>query len=1169
MVTIPDSVTSIGTSAFYGCKNLMNITIPNGVTAINDSTFYNCTKLTSISIPDSVTSIGDSAFCLTGLKSVTIPGSVKSIGDDAFYWCNALTNVKIAGGVNSIGEEAFSWCYNLTSVTIPDGVTSVGAEAFCYCEKLIEITIPDSVKSIGVYAFGYYYGYSNYCKISNYTINCYTGSIAETYAKNNGFNYSLIDYRDLPSKVVLEPTCTVDGIMTYTCTCGKTYADAISATGHTIVIDNAVAASCTESGLTEGSHCSVCGEVITEQKTVKATGHTLVTDKAIAATCTTVGKTEGSHCSACGEVFTVQDTIEATGHTVVTDKAVAATCTTDGMTEGSHCSVCGEVITAQKTVKATGHTAVTDKAVSATCTTDGKTEGSHCSVCGETITEQTAVRATGHSYNSGKVTTTATCTTAGTKTYTCTVCGNTKTETIAKTAHTMVTDNAVAATCTKTGLTEGSHCSVCGEVITAQKTVAKTNNHNYDSGKITKSATCTTAGTKTYTCTVCGNTKTETIAKTAHTVVTDNAVAATCTKTGLTEGSHCSVCGEVITAQKIVAKTNIHNYDGGKITTAATCTTDGVETYTCTVCKETITETIPVTSHTIVTDNAVAATCKKTGLTEGSHWSVCGTVITAQKTVAKTAHKYSDWTVAKTATCKTAGKKTRTCSICKETESETISKKAHSYKKTVVKPTVKSKGYTLYKCKNCGTSYKDNYKAKLISIAKTSVGGVKATYTYKGKSLKPKVSVTYNGYRLSLNTDYTVSYGTNKNAGTGKIVIKGKGAYTGTVTKTFKIQKATPKISGKSSFTRVGTLKSFRLNQKSNGGKLYYKSSNSNVLTVNSSGVVTVKKAGKATVTVTSAATKNFKKYTKKISINIKKASAKITGKSSFTKYTTARSFKLGQKSNGGKLYYKSSNPNVVTVSSSGVVTIKGAGKANITVTSAATKTRNKATKTVKVNIKKYYKAKSISLSSSSLTLYYGGMSPYSGSLSNSASLTARVNPSAHTGKVTYKSSNPNIATVSSDGTVTAQGSGTATITATIDGKKATCKVKCHERPKFTTICSGKTEMSASVAVFRLDNYGSKAIKIIKSSKNVFADPKYTSFARRMILTDENANLISSYTINSGCYGYGCFILADSKGNPKSTWKDRTSIMYFEFSYDGVKYIGYAGYNVGSGYWKE
>ncbi|UKI52535.1 MAG: leucine-rich repeat domain-containing protein [Clostridium sp.] len=192
VVVIPDSVTSIGRYAFYGCEGLTSITIPNSVTSIGDYAFYGGTGLTSIVIPDSVTSIGSYAFdgC-SGLTSITIPDSVKSIGgNSAFYNCNNLqdiyitdiaawcnisgldklmyyassnktfyinnelaTSITIPDGVTAIPSSAFRNCTRLKSVTIGNGVTSIGMGAFYNCTGLTSITIPDSVTSIGNYAF--------------------------------------------------------------------------------------------------------------------------------------------------------------------------------------------------------------------------------------------------------------------------------------------------------------------------------------------------------------------------------------------------------------------------------------------------------------------------------------------------------------------------------------------------------------------------------------------------------------------------------------------------------------------------------------------------------------------------------------------------------------------------------------------------------------------------------------------------------------------------------------------------------------------------------------------------------------------------------------------------------------------------------------------------------
>ena len=153
-ITIPNSVTSIEYGAFAECSSLTSITIPESVTSIGNCAFQGCSSLTSVTIPDSITSIGWGAFLgCSSLTSITIPNSVTSIGEYAFYGCDSLTSITIPNSVTTIGEETFYNCSSLTSITIPESVTLIGERAFYCCSSLTSITIPDSVTGIGEWAF--------------------------------------------------------------------------------------------------------------------------------------------------------------------------------------------------------------------------------------------------------------------------------------------------------------------------------------------------------------------------------------------------------------------------------------------------------------------------------------------------------------------------------------------------------------------------------------------------------------------------------------------------------------------------------------------------------------------------------------------------------------------------------------------------------------------------------------------------------------------------------------------------------------------------------------------------------------------------------------------------------------------------------------------------------
>ncbi|MCI5592605.1 MAG: dockerin type I repeat-containing protein [Ruminococcus sp.] len=252
--------------------------------------------------------------------------------------------------------------------------------------------------------------------LPSYTMNVAGTDTTVTINQAKIGSWSLHKYVKLS---VTDPTCTEKGYTTYKCSdCGDTYkADFVDALGHDYNTSGKVEPTCTEKGY-DMHVCSRCGDIY-KDNFVDALGHTVVVDPAVAPDCTHTGLTEGSHCSVCNEVLKAQETVPATGHSynkVVTEP----TCTEKGYTTYT-CSVCGDTYVADY-VDALGHTVVVDPAVAPDCTHTGLTEGSHCSVCNIVLKAQETVPATGHKYD--KVVTAPTCTEKGYTTYTCSVCGD-------------------------------------------------------------------------------------------------------------------------------------------------------------------------------------------------------------------------------------------------------------------------------------------------------------------------------------------------------------------------------------------------------------------------------------------------------------------------------------------------------------------------------------------------------------------------------------------------------------------------------------------------------------------------------------------------------------------------------------------------------------------------
>ena len=514
--------------------------------------------------------------------------------------------------------------------------------------------------------------------------------------------------------------------------------------------------------------------------------------------------------------FTCGCTSHTYGSAVITKQP---TCTSEG-TKTKTCTKCGATVT--ETIAKLSHS-YTTTVVAPTCTADGYTLHK-CSVCGTSYKDSTT-KATGHSYGNSVVTKQPTCTSEGTKTKTCTKCNATVTETIPKTSH-KYADTVVAPTCTTGGYTLHK-CSVCG--TSYKDNTTKATGHSYGNSVVTKQPTCTSEGTAIKTCTKCNATVTETIAKTSHKYA-DTVVAPTCTTDGYTLHK-CSVCGT--SYKDSTTKATGHSYGNSVVTKQPTCTSEGTKTKTCTKCNATVTEKLPAKGHTAVTDKGYPATCTTAGKTDGSHCSVCNTVIKAQTVINATGHKSSGWITDKAASIGVKGSMHKECTVCKKVletaeipalsrisiskASVTLSTSTYAYDGKAKKPgvTVKLNGKTLKNGTDYTVSYSNNTKVGTATVKITGkgnyTGSVSKTFkiknnfkkatvsgisnkSYTGKNITQSITVKYNGKTLKNGTDYTVSYSSNKKIGTATVKIAGKGSYTGTITKTFKINPAKQEI---------------------------------------------------------------------------------------------------------------------------------------------------------------------------------------------------------------------------------------------------------------------------------------------------------------------------------------------------------------------------------------
>ena len=702
--TVPKTVTSIGTEAFYACKNLEMI---NGlsdcdITKIGEKAFYNCWSLKEADLSgSSLTVLPASAFKGdTALLSVKMPENLNEIGNEAFYGCSAMKKLDLNNTrLTTIGNSALSDMTSLMYINLPDTVNSVGAKAFDLNLRLdsSDTALMPTVVSENVTPASVNYTDNNVSPWKRRQVIFRDNAVAVHFDGNgsDGKTANAPVFASAGTKISI-PACkyTKKGYLftgwnTEKDGSGTTY-KAGARTSDAISILYAQWQKATAKVTLEfpgGKYTNASGSTWDDSFSFTASfsSNSSVTYLPFAQNMTKEG------CSFAGwytepeykkriESLTIRTAIDGMtlyakwndthehvwGEGAITTKP---TCTTPGVKTYT-CSVCQKTKTEE--IPATGHQHTEVRNVKeATCKEEGYTGDTYCTDCGEKLSsgEPTAKKA--HDWDEGKVTTEATCKNTGVKTYTCNNCSETKTEVIPMT------------------------------------------DHIWDNGKVTTKPSCITPGIKTYTCTVCQKTKIEEIPATGHQhTEVRNVKEATCTKEGYTGDIYCTDCGEKLSDGKSIPKKD-HDYEV-KEHKDATCTKAGYTLFICKKCRNEKREEIPAAGH-LHTEikNAKEATCMKAGYTGDMYCKDCGEKISSGEVIAKLAHTWDEGNVTKEADCKETGVKTYTCHKCGATKTEDIPRTEHTWDEGEVTtaPTCTKPGVRTYTCSVCKATRTEAIKA--------------------------------------------------------------------------------------------------------------------------------------------------------------------------------------------------------------------------------------------------------------------------------------------------------------------------------------------------------------------------------------------------------------------------------------------------------------------------
>ena len=571
---------------------------------------------------------------------------------------------------------------------------------------------------------------------------------------------------------------------------------------------------------------SLCGRK-KQVETKPALGHTWDEGKVTKeATCSETG-VKTYTCTRCGG--TKNEEIPKTKHDYEEHVETPATCTSRGVSYYV-CKNCG-LTTSKKQTPATGHihTEVRNKK-DATYTDDGYTGDTYCKDCGKKLETGTMIPKLvekEHDYGEWVLDQAPTCKKYGVRHRICKNCGDREVDVLDKVDHSWELVSTTPATCI-IGEIQHYKCSVCGETkdVTLSNPLGE---HSWDNGKVTKEATCTEDGEKTYTCTVCNTTKTKVIPATGHQhKEVRNAKKATCTEDGYTGDTYCTDCNTKLESGTVINKLG-HTWDNGVITKEATETEEGVKTYTCKTCGETKTEKIPVTSHhwdqgTITKK----ATCTENG-EKTYHCTDADCDKTYVETIPATGHKFDSWKTVKAQSIYSGAVQKRTCNACGKKETRIVGDK--------LKPVLKVNTPKLQLKRRQKTQ-----KFTLTDIA-------------KGDSVKSWISSNKKIVTVSGKPNGTCIIKAGKKTGSAKITITMRSNLKKTIG--VKVQKKAVACTFIKNVPKKLTLKRKRsyqlkpvINPITCTYKAKYKTSNKKIVKVTSKGKITAVRKGKAKITV-------------------------------------------------------------------------------------------------------------------------------------------------------------------------------------------------------------------------------------------------------------------------------------------------------------------------------